>query len=92
MRKCKRDSSIGEFFLCVLKQSDELDITNIDESFQHIYDDADVNDITTDLVHVFSEKVKQLFKEFPNIGKPMTSLPPDHDKFNHHINLTAQVA
>ena len=31
MRKCKRDPSIGEFFLCVLKQSDELDITNIDE-------------------------------------------------------------
>ena len=88
MRKCKRDPSIGEFFLCVLKQSDELDITSIDESFQHIYDDADVNDISTDLGPDFTEKVKQLFKEFPNIGKPMTSLPPDRDKFNHHINLT----
>ena len=88
MRKCKRDPSIGEFFLCVLKQSDELDITSIDESFQHIYDDADVNDITTDLGPDFTKKVKQLFKEFPNIGKPMTSLPPDRDKFNHHINLT----
>ena len=88
MRKCKRVSSIGEFVLCVLKQSDELDITNIDESFQHIYDDADVNDITTDLGPEFTENVKQLFKEFPNIGKPMTSLPPDRDKFNHHMNLT----
>ena len=49
--------------------------------------DADVNDITIDLGLEFTEKVKQLFKEFPNIGKPMTSLPPDRDKFNHHINL-----
>ena len=80
MRKCKRNPSIiCEFFLCVLKQHDELDITNIDESFQHIYDDADVNDITTDLGPTdFTKKGKQLFKEFPNIGKPMTSLPPSH--------------
>ena len=88
MRKCKRDPSIGEFFLCVLKQSDELDVANIDESFQHIYDDADVEDITTDLGDEYTDKIKQLFKEFPNIGKPMTSLPPDRGKFNHYINLT----
>ena len=46
-----------------------------------------MNDSTTELGPEFTEKVKQLFKEFPNIGKPMTSLPPDRDKFNHHINL-----
>lgn len=87
MRKCKRDPSLGEFFLCVLRQNDEMDTANIDESFQHIYDDADVKDITTELGDEMTDKIKQLFQEFPNIGKPMSSLPPDRGKFNHYINL-----
>ena len=62
MRKCKRDPSLGEFFLCVLRQNDEMDTANIDESFQHIYDDADVKDITTELGDEMTDKIKREFR------------------------------
>ena len=73
-QRCK-SKQIAEFFLATLTDTNTGD---------------EIDDIDTDFGSKFTNELKACVKEFSDITKPFTGLPPKRPGFDHHIEFTEE--
>ena len=73
-QRCK-SKQIAEFFLATLTDTNTGD---------------EIDDIDTDFGSKFTNKLKARVKEFSDITKPFTGLPPKRPGLDHHIEFTEE--
>ena len=53
-----------------------------------IFQNDEIDSISTDLGDSFTLRVKELLNSFPKLINPWTTLPPLRGELDHHIDLT----